>query len=147
MGEQVTLNGFTKFAGGLDTKSMYYLVLKHTCNINLISLPIEGSSTGTYSLFNQFRDNEVMFHVCTLLPYVEGDSQQVLYFIYSELLNVLILMFTFFRSSNAKDTSEMTLSSWSTWKKGLCLNPTASVPTSFMSLWLFNPTVAMQKDK
>jgi len=33
--------------------------------------------TGTYSLFEKFHGNEIMFHVSTFLPYVESDSQQL----------------------------------------------------------------------
>lgn len=34
--------------------------------------------TGTASVYCNFRNKEVMFHVSTKLPYTEGDTQQVL---------------------------------------------------------------------
>jgi len=34
--------------------------------------------TGTESYYTQYANNEIMFHVSTLLPYVQNDPQQVL---------------------------------------------------------------------
>lgn len=56
IGEKVRLQGFMNFAGGLDVKN---------------------DSTGQFSVFSVWHDNEIMFHVSTLLPYVEGDGQQL----------------------------------------------------------------------
>ena len=33
--------------------------------------------TGTHSVYTIFEEHEIMFHVSTLLPYSEEDSQQV----------------------------------------------------------------------
>ena len=33
--------------------------------------------TGTESVYCNFRNKEIMFHVSTKLPYTEGDAQQV----------------------------------------------------------------------
>lgn len=33
--------------------------------------------TGTESVYCNFRNKEIMFHVSTKLPYTEGDTQQV----------------------------------------------------------------------
>ena len=56
LGNKMELKGWTKFAGGLDVKS---------------------DTTGTHSLFYEFQDYEIMFHVSTLLPYSTNDPQQV----------------------------------------------------------------------
>lgn len=45
-----------RFRGGLDTKF---------------------GQTGFESVYSKFRGNEIMFHVATLLPYSDTDSQQV----------------------------------------------------------------------
>ncbi|GAB1603800.1 rap1 GTPase-activating protein 1-like isoform X1 [Argonauta hians] len=56
IGDRVKLKDFPHFRGGLDTSY---------------------GQTGDYSVYTNFRDNEIMFHVSTLLPYSEGDSQQL----------------------------------------------------------------------
>ena len=56
IGEKIDLKGHTGFSGGLDTKH---------------------GQTGQYSFYTQHRGKEVMFHVSTLLPGSEKDSQQV----------------------------------------------------------------------
>lgn len=47
LGPRVALQGFTAFAGGLDTG---------------------GCATGTHSIHTRWRESEIMFHVSTLLP-------------------------------------------------------------------------------
>jgi hypothetical protein len=56
LGDKVTLKGWNRFAGGLDQKS---------------------DRSGKYSIFTQFSDYEIMFHVSTLLPFEESDPQQI----------------------------------------------------------------------
>ncbi|KAK2190318.1 hypothetical protein NP493_84g01001 [Ridgeia piscesae] len=56
LGSRVKLKDFTRFRGGLDTVH---------------------SQTGEESVFTVYRGREVMFHVSTLLPYTEGDQQQL----------------------------------------------------------------------
>ncbi|KAH3767040.1 GTPaseactivating protein [Pelomyxa schiedti] len=56
LGTQVPLEGFTGFAAGLDVKS---------------------NSTGTHSVYTEYRGFKLMFHVSTLLPWSEYDPQQV----------------------------------------------------------------------
>ena len=56
IGHRVQLKHFTGYRGGLDT--------------------IHGQ-TGTESVYSQFHNKEIMFHVSTLLPYTEGDPQQL----------------------------------------------------------------------
>ncbi|XP_035697160.1 rap1 GTPase-activating protein 1-like isoform X2 [Branchiostoma floridae] len=56
LGEQVELQDFEGYRGGLDT---------------------QHGQTGKTSVYTKFKDREVMFHVSTKLPYTEGDSQQL----------------------------------------------------------------------
>eukprot|EP00127_Corallochytrium_limacisporum_P004296 Clim_evm241s157 gene=Clim_evmTU241s157 len=56
LGEKIRLQGFKGHRGGLDTHS---------------------NTTGTHSVATIFSGVEIMFHVSTLLPYVQGDPQQV----------------------------------------------------------------------
>lgn len=56
LGDRVKLNGFKGFRGGLD---------------------IGSDQTGEESVYTNFKDREIMFHVSTLLPYDPLDSQQV----------------------------------------------------------------------
>ena len=37
-----------------------------------------NDQTGKYSVYTEFNDQEIMFHVSTLLPYDPGDRQQVI---------------------------------------------------------------------
>ena len=55
-GKRIELKGFKGFLGGLDS---------------------ERKLTGEYSVFTEFQNLEVMFHVAPLLPYTPNDSQQV----------------------------------------------------------------------
>ncbi|XP_036379330.1 signal-induced proliferation-associated 1-like protein 3 isoform X2 [Megalops cyprinoides] len=57
LGERVCLQGFTKYAAQLDTKT---------------------DSTGTHSLYTTYQGYEVMFHVSTMLPYMPNNPQQLL---------------------------------------------------------------------
>lgn len=52
---------FSSFRGGLD---------------------ITHGQTGTESVYTNFHNKEIMFHVSTKLPYTEGDSQQVKWLCY-----------------------------------------------------------------
>uniref|UniRef100_T1JHZ5 Rap-GAP domain-containing protein n=1 Tax=Strigamia maritima TaxID=126957 RepID=T1JHZ5_STRMM len=56
LGDRVKLKDFKGYRGGLD---------------------IQYGQTGEDSVFIKFRERELMFHVSTLLPYTEGDSQQL----------------------------------------------------------------------
>ncbi|KAM4651631.1 rap1 GTPase-activating protein 1 isoform 2-T2 [Discoglossus pictus] len=56
LGEQVLLQDFKGFRGGLD---------------------VAHGQTGTESVYCNFRGKEIMFHVSTKLPYTEGDAQQL----------------------------------------------------------------------
>jgi len=57
LGGRVTLKSFTGFNGGLDTSSL--------------------GATGIYSIYNEWRGYEIMFHVSTYLPYSIDDAQQL----------------------------------------------------------------------
>ncbi|XP_014664725.1 PREDICTED: rap1 GTPase-activating protein 1-like isoform X3 [Priapulus caudatus] len=56
IGQRVTLKDFKGYRGGLDT--------------------VHGQ-TGLESIYQTYKDREIMFHVSTLLPYGEGDPQQL----------------------------------------------------------------------
>lgn len=54
--KKIELKGWTGYNGGLD---------------------VINDSTGKYSYYTKFRGFELMFHVSTLLPHLEGDEQHV----------------------------------------------------------------------
>ncbi|XP_068185104.1 rap1 GTPase-activating protein 1 isoform X5 [Antennarius striatus] len=56
LGEKIELHNFKGFRGGLD---------------------VTHGQTGTESVYCNYRNKEVMFHVSTKLPYTEGDAQQL----------------------------------------------------------------------
>lgn len=56
LGQKVRLSEHTGYRGGLDTRH---------------------GQTGTHAIFEKYLGNEIMFHVSTLLPYVDGDEQQL----------------------------------------------------------------------
>ncbi|WAR14949.1 RPGP1-like protein [Mya arenaria] len=56
IGHRVSLRNFEGYRGGLDT--------------------VHGQ-TGLESLYTQFHGREIMFHVSTMLPFTEGDTQQL----------------------------------------------------------------------
>ena len=56
IGQRVELSSHEGYRGGLDTKH---------------------GQTGTHAVYNKYQDNEIMFHVSTLLPYVDTDPQQL----------------------------------------------------------------------
>ncbi|KAJ9585309.1 hypothetical protein L9F63_002894, partial [Diploptera punctata] len=57
IGQRVRLKGFDKYRAGLDNKT---------------------DSTGLYSVYAQYQDCEIMFHVSTLLPFTQNNRQQLL---------------------------------------------------------------------
>lgn len=56
LGDKVALKGFEKYRGGLDTVH---------------------DLTGSHSIYTNWRNIEIMFHVSTLLPYEKHDPQKV----------------------------------------------------------------------
>ncbi|TMS34511.1 hypothetical protein L596_002089 [Steinernema carpocapsae] len=56
LGDRVQLQNFSGFRGGLD---------------------IQHGQTGNESVYTQFKQKEIMFHVSTLLPFTVGDTQQL----------------------------------------------------------------------
>ncbi|XP_047196061.1 rap1 GTPase-activating protein 1-like isoform X19 [Hippoglossus stenolepis] len=56
LGEKIELHNFKGFRGGLD---------------------VTHGQTGAESVYCNYRNKEVMFHVSTKLPYTEGDTQQL----------------------------------------------------------------------
>nr|CAH7717010.1 unnamed protein product [Callosobruchus chinensis] len=57
IGKKVRLHGFDKYRAGLDNKT---------------------DSTGLYSVYAQYQDCEIMFHVSTMLPFTPNNRQQLL---------------------------------------------------------------------
>ncbi|XP_017773762.1 PREDICTED: signal-induced proliferation-associated 1-like protein 2 isoform X2 [Nicrophorus vespilloides] len=57
IGKKVELEGFTKYKAGLDNKS---------------------NSTGKYSVYSEYQNCEIMFHVSTMLPFTKNNNQQLL---------------------------------------------------------------------
>ncbi|RUS89085.1 hypothetical protein EGW08_003148, partial [Elysia chlorotica] len=55
--QRVRLKGFEKYRAGLDTKT---------------------DTTGEYSCYTTFNNNEIMFHVSTMLPFSRNNRQQLL---------------------------------------------------------------------
>jgi RAP1 GTPase activating protein 1 len=56
IGDKIDLKNFDGYRGGLDT---------------------QHGQTGAQSIYTQFRQKEIMFHVSTLLPFTVGDTQQL----------------------------------------------------------------------
>ncbi|KAG9337669.1 hypothetical protein JZ751_028306 [Albula glossodonta] len=56
LGQKIELHDFKGFRGGLD---------------------VTHGQTGSESVYHNFRNKEIMFHVSTKLPYTEGDTQQL----------------------------------------------------------------------
>ncbi|XP_072036397.1 rap1 GTPase-activating protein 1-like isoform X2 [Amphiura filiformis] len=56
LAEKVELQDFKGFRGGLD---------------------VQHGQTGEHSLYTKYDNHEIMFHVSTLLPYTDGDTQQL----------------------------------------------------------------------
>ncbi|XP_061112833.1 rap1 GTPase-activating protein 1 isoform X1 [Conger conger] len=56
LGQKIELHEFKGFRGGLD---------------------VTHGQTGMESVYHNFRNKEIMFHVSTKLPYTEGDAQQL----------------------------------------------------------------------
>uniref|UniRef100_A0A8C5BQJ4 Rap-GAP domain-containing protein n=1 Tax=Gadus morhua TaxID=8049 RepID=A0A8C5BQJ4_GADMO len=56
LGEKINLHDFKGFRGGLD---------------------VTHGQTGAESVYSNYRNKEIMFHVSTKLPYTEGDAQQL----------------------------------------------------------------------
>jgi len=56
LGDRISLENWTGFRGGLDVK---------------------GNLTGKESIFTNFKEHDIMFHVSTLLPFDSNDKQQL----------------------------------------------------------------------
>lgn len=68
--------GSREFYDFMDTIAQKIVLDKDWTHYNG-GLDIHGSSSGKHSYYTLFRDYEVMFHVSTMLPYLEEDEQQV----------------------------------------------------------------------
>ena len=56
LGEKITLKNWDRYRGGLD---------------------VHNNMTGTETVYTLFEDHQIMFHVSTLLPFSQEDTQQV----------------------------------------------------------------------
>ncbi|KAJ6232214.1 gtpase-activating rap/ran-gap domain-like protein [Anaeramoeba flamelloides] len=56
LGEKIRLKGFKKYGGRLDTKE---------------------DADGTHAIYSQYKNNQIMYHVLTWLPFDKIDDQQV----------------------------------------------------------------------
>mmetsp|Transcript_18384 Transcript_18384/g.71018 ORF Transcript_18384/g.71018 Transcript_18384/m.71018 type:complete len:365 (+) Transcript_18384:81-1175(+) len=56
IGQRISLASWTGYDGGLD---------------------LTNGTSGTHSVFTKHNDNEIMWHVATLMPYFEADNQQL----------------------------------------------------------------------
>eukprot|EP01126_Amoeba_proteus_P026359 TRINITY_DN2610_c0_g1_i1.p1 TRINITY_DN2610_c0_g1~~TRINITY_DN2610_c0_g1_i1.p1 ORF type:complete len:405 (-),score=81.25 TRINITY_DN2610_c0_g1_i1:339-1553(-) len=56
LGDEIQLLGWDKYRGGLDVKA---------------------NTTGTKSIYRKFHQYEIIFHVCTMLPWQEKDIQRI----------------------------------------------------------------------
>lgn len=77
LGEEITLEGWNRFRGGLDVASKLLiasLLLIIFCSLSFFSIE---NSTGLRSVFTTYRSYEIMFHVATMLPYQRADEQQL----------------------------------------------------------------------
>ncbi len=70
IGTKVRLQGFERFAGGLDTKK---------------------NTTGQYSIHDRFRDAEIMYHVSTLLPSNDEDQIETKRYIGNNVVTIVFL--------------------------------------------------------
>lgn len=53
-----------------------FLKLSYVCRFRG-GLDTQHGQTGAESVFTKYQDREIMFHVSTLLPFTDGDPQQV----------------------------------------------------------------------
>ena len=78
LGQTITLKGWSKYRGGLDVRSIY-LPIHFCCSFSLIcsSRLILDNTTGETSVYTEFHNIEIMFHVSTMLPHQVDDTQKV----------------------------------------------------------------------
>lgn len=71
------MKGFSKYRAQLDNKSKSHARTQLLIITGDHLIPL-ANTTGEYSVYTEFEDNEIMFHVSTLLPYTATNKQQVL---------------------------------------------------------------------
>ena len=64
-------------SGANNKRKMSLFQFWQTCGRFRGGLDTVHSQTGEESVYTVYKDHEVMFHVSTLLPFTEGDQQQV----------------------------------------------------------------------
>jgi hypothetical protein len=76
MGEKITLKGFKGYTGGLDTKGACFAL--SVCAPRVLTRRRHAAdTTGVESVYTEFRNQRIMYHVSTLLPFYPRDEQQV----------------------------------------------------------------------
>jgi hypothetical protein len=89
MGEKITLKGFKGYTGGLDIKGARFAL--SVCALRVLTWRHAADTTGVESVYTEFRNQRIMYHVSTLLPFYPRDEQQVRFA--SALLSPLRLRF------------------------------------------------------
>jgi hypothetical protein len=85
LGSRIRLKGWDKYDGGLDTKSMSVARSDRWCAATQLSvvlivrclLILLDDMTGVESIFTEWHDSEIMWHVSTMLPYLPADPKQL----------------------------------------------------------------------
>lgn len=76
LGDKVRLRGFDKYKGGLGKFNLFNIIRLFKNIFNLFSDTVHDL-TGLYSVYTNFRNIEIMFHVSTQLPYEKHDPQKL----------------------------------------------------------------------
>ncbi len=72
LGEKIPLKGWSKYNGGLDIECKR--LNSHNCSFTHI---VAADRSGAQSLYTEWCNFEVMFHVSTMLPHVSDEEQQL----------------------------------------------------------------------
>jgi len=80
LGEKVRLMDWKKYRGGLDNKCEFspaHPVFEKGGFKLLWLLFFAADTTGTHSIYRNWKDVEIMFHISTLLPFETANPQQL----------------------------------------------------------------------
>lgn len=76
LGDKVRLRGFDKYKGGLGKEILHIFSIFFLAFIVFFSDTVHDL-TGLYSVYTNWRNIEIMFHVSTQLPYEKHDPQKL----------------------------------------------------------------------
>ena len=79
IGQRVRMKGFDGYRAQLDNKSEEKLVYVYQYD-HMTSHDPTADTTGEHSIYTEYNNCEIMFHVSTLLPYQDNHKQQVFVF-------------------------------------------------------------------